>query len=180
MLLQTAVGDAYGAGFEYAAADFVALHNTLASHVKHPKHNLVPGVYTDDTQMALAIAEVITSGQPFTRENLAEAFVQGFHRDQREGYASGFYAFLCEQTLGIRPSEVRLMYLKDQVVVVDSPTDQSMRGLTQRASAVWSAIERACDREDFRPNPTPLCKSCAFQTLCPAFNGATKELALTD
>lgn len=80
-----------------------------------------------------------------------------------------FYAFLCETLLGIRPSEVRLMYLGDRVVVVESPTDQSLRGLRQRSGAVWSAIERACDTGDFRPNPSPLCRSCAFQEMCPAF-----------
>lgn len=80
-----------------------------------------------------------------------------------------FYAFLCERLLGIRPSEVRLMYFSDQVVVVDSPTDQSLRGLHQRASAVWTAIERACDTGDFRPNPSPLCKTCFYQDRCPAF-----------
>ncbi len=81
-----------------------------------------------------------------------------------------FYAYLCEQALGIRPRELRLMYFKDQVVVVDEPTDQSMRGLTQRALAVWAAIERACEREDFRASPSALCKSCAFQSMCPAFS----------
>lgn len=78
-----------------------------------------------------------------------------------------FYAFVCEQLLGCRPSEVRLMYLRDQVVVVESPTDQSMRGLRQRALAIWSAIERACATGDFRPNPSPLCRYCAFQAHCP-------------
>ncbi|MCU1490433.1 MAG: hypothetical protein JWM85_1838 [Acidimicrobiaceae bacterium] len=78
-----------------------------------------------------------------------------------------FYAFLCEQVLGRRPREVRLIYLRDQVVIVESPTDQSMRGLRQRALGVWHAIERACRTGDFRPNPSPLCKSCAFQALCP-------------
>lgn len=80
-----------------------------------------------------------------------------------------FYAFLCERVLGIRPSEVRLMYFSDQVVVVDAPTDQSLRGLHQRATAVWSAISRACDSGDFRPNPSPLCKTCFHQDRCPAF-----------
>lgn len=89
-----------------------------------------------------------------------------------------FYAYLCEQVLGIRPREVRLMYLKDQVVVVNSPTDQSMRGLAQRAVAVWAAIERACANEDFRPNPTPLCKSCSFQARCPAFSDARQEILI--
>jgi putative RecB family exonuclease len=80
-----------------------------------------------------------------------------------------FYAYLCEAVFGVRPDEVRLMYLGDQVVVVDVPTDQSMRGLRQRATAVWAAIERACAEEDFRPSPSPLCKFCAFRANCPAF-----------
>ena len=83
-----------------------------------------------------------------------------------------FYAFLCERLLGIRPSEVRLMYFGDQVVVVDSPTDQSLRGLHQRANAVWNAIEKACDSGDFRPNPSPLCKTCFYQDRCPAFGAS--------
>jgi putative RecB family exonuclease len=80
-----------------------------------------------------------------------------------------FYAHLCESVIGIRPSEVRLVYIGDEVVIVEEPTDQSMRGLTQRAKAVWSAIERACGSGDFRPSPSPLCRSCAFQERCPAF-----------
>ncbi len=81
-----------------------------------------------------------------------------------------FYAFLCEQVLGRRPSEVRLIYLRDRVVIAQSPSDQTMRGLRQRAIAVWQAIERACERDDFRPSPSPLCKTCAFQPRCPAIS----------
>lgn len=82
-----------------------------------------------------------------------------------------FYAFLCEQVLGRVPREVRLLYLRDPVVVTESPSAQTMRGVRQRAVAVWQAIERACEREDFRPSPSPLCKSCSFQPYCPAFGG---------
>jgi len=88
-----------------------------------------------------------------------------------------FYAFLCERLLGVRPSEVRLMYLGDQVVVVESPTDQSLRGLHLRASAVWGAIERACDSGDFRPSPSPLCKSCSYQDMCPAYGAVVDSQA---
>ncbi|HWD24634.1 MAG TPA: PD-(D/E)XK nuclease family protein, partial [Acidimicrobiales bacterium] len=80
-----------------------------------------------------------------------------------------FYAYLCEEVIGVRPSEVRLVYLADEVVIVEEPTDQSMRGLVQRAKAVWSAIERACESGDFRPSPSPLCKFCTYQGHCPAF-----------
>jgi putative RecB family exonuclease len=83
-----------------------------------------------------------------------------------------FYAMLCEEVLGKRPQEVRLMYLRDEIVLAESPTEQGMRGVRQRALAVWAAIDRACAAEDFRPSPSALCKTCAFQPLCPAFTGA--------
>ncbi|MGD0219357.1 MAG: PD-(D/E)XK nuclease family protein [Acidimicrobiales bacterium] len=82
-----------------------------------------------------------------------------------------FYAVLCEEVLGTRPAEVRLMYLRDEVVLVESPTAQGVRGARQRALAVWAAIDRACETGDFRPSPSPLCKTCAYQALCPAFGG---------
>jgi putative RecB family exonuclease len=82
-----------------------------------------------------------------------------------------FYALLCEQVLGRRPVSVRLLYLKDPMVIESDPSEQALRGLRQRTSAVWSAIERACEDEDFRPKPSALCSWCAFQEFCPAFGG---------
>ena len=57
-------------------------------------------MYTDDTQMSLAIAEALVSGERWTPENLAERFIDVFHRDPREGYAGGFYTFLQEVRSG--------------------------------------------------------------------------------
>ncbi len=36
MLLELAIGDAYGAGFEYANIDLIKQHNNLFNYVKHP------------------------------------------------------------------------------------------------------------------------------------------------
>lgn len=94
MLLELAIGDAYGAGFEYADPAFVRQNNDLSAYVKHPRHEIKPGCYTDDTQMSLAIAELLVEGVPWTRENLADRFVEVFERDPRQGYAGGFYKFL--------------------------------------------------------------------------------------
>ncbi len=93
--------------------------------------------------------------------------------EQAKSRLSGvqLYALLCEEILGERPAVVRLLYLKDRVVVSAEPTDLSMRGVRQRAAAVWKAIERACDQSDFRPNPSSLCGWCAFKQYCPAFGG---------
>ena len=98
MLLELAVGDAYGAGFEYA--DEMIVHNDLTGYVQHPRHNIKPGCYTDDTQMSIAIAETIVSQAAWTPQVLASNFVTAFQRDPREGYARKFYSFLCEITDG--------------------------------------------------------------------------------
>jgi putative RecB family exonuclease len=82
-----------------------------------------------------------------------------------------FYSFLCEELFGVRPSKVQLLYLADPVAIVAEPTDQASRGLRRKLTAVWSAIERSCEREDFRPRPSKLCDWCAFQVHCPAFGG---------
>jgi len=94
MLLESAVGDAYGAGFEYVDRDAVAAANDLSRYVRHPRHHIAPGRYTDDTQMSIAVAEAILSEQPWTPHLLADSFVAAFKRDPREGYASRFHDFL--------------------------------------------------------------------------------------
>ena len=96
MLLELAVGDAYGAGFEYAPDRLVREQNTLAAYVRHPRHSIRAGCYTDDTQMSLAVAEAMVSGQEWTANLLADHFVNAFQRDPREGYASRFHQFLLE------------------------------------------------------------------------------------
>ena len=82
-----------------------------------------------------------------------------------------FYAFMCEQVLGRRPARVQLLHLREPVAIVATPSEQSVRGLQARMSALWTAVERACDREDFRPHPSRLCDYCAFKAYCPAFGG---------
>ena len=79
------------------------------------------------------------------------------------------YALLCESLLGRAPAEVRLLYLRQPIAISSVPSEQTIRGQRRRAVAVWSAIERACDAEDFRPHVSPLCNHCHFKSSCPAF-----------
>jgi ADP-ribosylglycohydrolase len=94
MLLELAIGDAYGAGFEYVDSERVERYNDLSRYVQHPRHTIKPGCYTDDTQMSLAIAETIVAQHPWTPEVLSHQFVTAFKRDEREGYASRTYDYL--------------------------------------------------------------------------------------
>src|SRR5262245_26946208 len=96
MLLELAIGDAYGAGFDYAADRIVREQNNPSCYIQHPRHGIKPGCYTDDTQMSVAVAETIVADDPWTSEVLDQRFVAAFKRDPREGYAGSFYAFLHE------------------------------------------------------------------------------------
>jgi ADP-ribosylglycohydrolase len=104
MLLRIAQGDAYGMATEYIELprDAHVRDRALAfeRYVEHPRHSVAAGRYTDDTQMSIAVAEVLldeTSARrdttTLTRE-LADAFVRCFQRDPRKGYSRGFQTFL--------------------------------------------------------------------------------------
>ncbi|MBO0714678.1 MAG: PD-(D/E)XK nuclease family protein [Acidimicrobiales bacterium] len=90
-----------------------------------------------------------------------------------------FYAFLCERVLGVRPARVQLLYLREPLAISTVPSDHSIRGLQQKTSAIWSAILRACEHDDFRPHPSGLCEYCAFRPYCPAWGG-DPSLAVTE
>lgn len=121
MLLDIAVADAYGAGFEFKDDEFIQKNNDLY-YRPHALSNKDKGVYTDDTQMSIAIAEVVqryrdeaANGRrtPITKLEIANAFVRCFERDPRETYAKGFYKFLCSVKTGqqfldeIKPDSTR-------------------------------------------------------------------------
>lgn len=82
-----------------------------------------------------------------------------------------FYAQLCKEVFGVAPALVRLMYLREPIVIEAAPSEQALRGLKQRTAAVWAAIERSCEAEDFRPKPGPLCSWCSYRERCPVFGG---------
>ncbi len=101
----------------------------------------------------------------------------GERQEQQRLAGVAFYSLLCERLFGQRPAKVQLLYLADPLAIIATPTDQSTRGVERKLAAVWSAVERACEREDFRPNPSRLCDWCAFKAYCPSFGG---DIALAD
>jgi putative RecB family exonuclease len=104
----------------------------------------------------------------------------GVPSERFEGKSLGgvhIYALLCEQMLGKRPARVQLLYLKKPEMIIATPTDQKIAGIERTTSALWTAIETACSRDDFRPHPSRLCDFCAFQAYCPAFGGDPEQAA---
>ncbi len=94
MMFELAIGDAYGAGFEYSNENHIRRNNNLQKYTKHQKHLLKPGSYTDDTQMSIGIAELLIDSNEWNKLIIAKKFVDVFKRDEREGYSQSFYNFL--------------------------------------------------------------------------------------
>ncbi len=143
MLVELAIGDAYGAGFEYSPNRMIREQNDLSGYVQHPRHGIRPGCYTDDTQMSIAIAEAIVSGESWTKENLASRFVSAFKRDPREGYARGFFAFLQEVRDGVE-------FLEE----IRPESDKSGAAMRACPIGVYGAIEGVIERSTVQASLT--------------------------
>ena len=104
ILLRIAQADAYAAATEYISLpedkDIYYKALRMEGYATHPRHKMGLGSYTDDTQMSIAVAEVLLQGPPYTEAKFADAFVDCFHRDQRLGYSPGFYQFLLKNKTG--------------------------------------------------------------------------------
>ncbi len=87
------------------------------------------------------------------------------------------YALLCERMLGRRPARVQLFYLSKPEAIIATPTDQTIKGVERRTSAMYQAIAQACERDDFRPRPGRLCDFCTFKPYCPAHGGDPLDAA---
>jgi putative RecB family exonuclease len=88
------------------------------------------------------------------------------------------YALLCQQVLGQRPVQVKLLHLKEPTTIIAEPSEQVIRGQRVKTQAVWAAIGRACRDEDFRPRTSPLCNYCRFRDFCPAYGGDPEQAAI--
>ena len=94
MILEAGIADAYGAGFEFRPQEFINQNNDLTTYFPHGLYTEICKKYTDDTQMAIAIAEALLEKEAWTPEYIADKFVEVFHRDKRRGYSNRVYSAL--------------------------------------------------------------------------------------
>lgn len=95
LLLNIACADAYGRSFEFNTPEFIHEYNDLVSykHRSGEEQNGI-GIYTDDTQMSIAIAEHLIYGILTSQEEYARFFLQAYLRDPHEGYSKRLKAAL--------------------------------------------------------------------------------------
>jgi ADP-ribosylglycohydrolase len=93
MLFEIAIGDAYGAGFEFCPREKIVRCNDGLHYEAHER-GIPAGHYTDDTQMSVAVAELLLRDDEPGAAAFADAFLATYRRDPRPGYADHFAALL--------------------------------------------------------------------------------------
>lgn len=98
MLLSTvAIADAVGIGYEYRSKEYIEERkNNLLVYGPHQLGELGVGMYSDDTQQSIALAEYLLEDHkhPYDQHKLASKFLEVFNRDKRKGYSKSFQALL--------------------------------------------------------------------------------------
>jgi putative RecB family exonuclease len=83
-----------------------------------------------------------------------------------------FYAVALLRSRGVKPSQLRLIYLANGQVLDYTPDLDELLRFERTLTAIWDAIQSAGATGDFRPRPSRICNWCAYQALCPAFGGS--------
>ena len=87
MLLGISFGDAFGVAFEGKNKNKIAKEFQF-NHYNPGGIGWKRGVYSDDTQMSIAIAELLISGKKFNKISLTKRFLEVYKRDPHQGYGS--------------------------------------------------------------------------------------------
>jgi len=82
-----------------------------------------------------------------------------------------FYALVLWRTTGTIPALLQLMYLGDRAILRYSPEESDLLAVERKLLALWEAIEKATQLQEFRPRRSRLCDWCDHQALCPEFGG---------
>lgn len=143
MILEAAIGDAFGACFEVLDASEIAPHITDLNYKMIQPGLIKPGCYTDDTQMMIALAEAVIEDDPFTPESLAERFVRVFRRDERRGYTSAFFQILINTDSG-----------KELLTKIHGNSDKSGAAMRAAPIGLYPTVEEVWDKSRLQSSVT--------------------------
>jgi ADP-ribosyl-[dinitrogen reductase] hydrolase len=81
MILGISIGDALGREYENIPHSEIKIGKVTGRYASGI------GIYTDDTQMSIAVAEAMIAGDTLDAEALALSFTEAYRRDMRDGYS---------------------------------------------------------------------------------------------
>lgn len=162
MLVELAIGDAYGLPFEFVNdVDFIKSHNNLQYH-EHPTRfheGIKAGHYTDDTQMTIAVINHLLLAKEYpgncTQSSLMRKFIEAHRQDVRQGYGKRLTVALSHaiketpdnevdcfvKHLGEGVSSANGCVMRTLPYGVLADTDQVMRYAIMNASTTHMSLE---------------------------------------
>lgn len=87
-----------------------------------------------------------------------------------------FYALVLWRSRGVIPTLLQLVYLRDGQVLRYEPDEATLVATERKVHALWQAIERAAESQDWRPRRSRLCDWCHHKPICPAWGGQSPPL----
>ena len=93
------------------------------------------------------------------------------------------YALLVEKTMGVRPFQLRLIYVREgrpDAVLVRNVTPTLLAATQKKITATWKEIKKSADSETWEPRKQTLCGWCFFQNVCPAYDPSASSLTVDE
>ncbi len=87
-----------------------------------------------------------------------------------------FYALVVHRATGAVPDRLQLLYLGNGEVLTYQPDPEDLERFERKLAALWKAIKRAAETQDWRPRASKKCRWCSHQALCPEFGGTPPPL----
>jgi putative RecB family exonuclease len=87
-----------------------------------------------------------------------------------------FYALIVQRATGEVPNRLQLLYLGNGEVLTYRPDAEDLVRFERKLAALWQAITRAADRQDWRARKSKKCDWCSHQQICPEFGGTSPPL----
>ena len=137
MLLELAIGDAFGSRFEMAPKRTVQLYNNGEDYGGKT------GTYTDDTQLSIALAEIIIDDIDFTISNIAQKFVEVFQRDPRKGYSRRMYQALSQAKDG-----------REFASLIEPTSERSGAAMRAAPLGVFSTVDEVLEKSKIQAQVT--------------------------
>jgi putative RecB family exonuclease len=100
----------------------------------------------------------------------------GPHFEAKALFQMKFYALVVWRTKGVLPRMLQLVYLGSGEMLRYEPDERELLATERKVEALWSAIRRATETGEWRPNKSVLCGWCDHQALCPAWGGTPPPL----